>query len=114
MLIKRLVIAFSLMGSMALAGCATTPGSSVPTIDPAVISAVQKDAALVCGFIPTVETVVSIIASFVPGGSAAATIAGTVASAICNAVAPAKASMKRGDVAVPMVNGIPVKGYFTR
>src|SRR5258705_8265851 len=114
------------LASASLAGCATDPTTGTTTIDVAKVTSVeaevQKNAAIICGFVPTLGTVASVIASFV-GGGGVATIATQAANAICSAVVPAKAmmvrrpgnrlAMRRG-VAHPTVNGVPVEGYFIK
>jgi len=111
--------------SVSLGGCATDPTTGATTIDVAQITSieaeVQKNAAIICGFVPTIGTVASVIASLV-GGSAVTTLATQAANAICGAVTPAKAQamrmgtrrlvVRRGTA--PTVNGIPVEGYFIR
>lgn len=110
------------LSSASLVGCATNPVTGTQTIDVAQITAieaeVQKTTAIVCGFVPTVGTIAGVVASFVPGGAAATTLATQVANAICSAVGPAKMSghrrlaMRRGTA--PVVNGVPIEGYFIR
>lgn len=107
---RSLITGAAMLGALSLGACATTPGSSVPTIDPAVISQVQNTTAQVCGFVPTVQTVQSIAASFFTDGSLINSVVTQVENAICAAVKP-KASARR-MVSRPMVNGVPVEGYF--
>ena len=128
---QRNYIAFSLAVALAttsLVGCATSPTTGLPTIDPTLLATietqVQQDAAAVCGFIPTIGTIASIVASLIPGGSAVVTIASDVAGQICTAVTPVQAplaalgkrtvSRKTLGAALPSVNGVPIQGYFIK
>lgn len=114
-------IAIALVASFSLAGCAVDPVTGSTTIDVAKVTSVeadvQRNAAIICGFVPTLGTVGAVIASFV-GGAGIATIATQAANAICSAVAPAKAmghrrlAMRRGTA--PVANGVPVEGYFIK
>ncbi len=112
--------------SVSLGGCATNPVTGATTIDVAKVTTieadVQKNAAIICGFVPTIGTVTSIIASLV-GGGGIATLATQAANAICSAVTPAKAMMVRRSgnrmvmrrgAAPPAVNGVPIEGYFIK
>lgn len=111
----------AMLTSTSLAGCATDPVTGTTTIDVAKVSSieadVQKNAAIICGFVPTIGTVASVIASFA-GAGGIATIATQAANAICSAVVPAKMAghrrlaMRRGTA--PVVNGVPVEGYFIK
>lgn len=125
----RNYIALSLaaaLTSTSLVGCASDPTTGVPVIDNTQIAAdialVQKDAAILCGFIPTIGTVTSVIATFTGNGAEAA-MATQIAMAICNAVVPAKATAMRMPghrlaphryLGAPTVNGVPIEGYFVR
>jgi hypothetical protein len=108
---RKLVIALAVGASVALGGCATSP-SGQPTIDPSIQTQIQNGTAAACGFVPTITTVASILASFVGGGPIVGVVGSTI-KAICDAVAPPKASLKR-KFGKPMVNGVPVEGYFIR
>lgn len=111
---RKLSLAMGLMGSLALAGCATPGGGSttisIPSIDPAVIQQVQQTAVQVCGFLPAVETVAGIITSFTGGGIAVGAIT-AAANGICNAVT-AK-GVRRGGPA-PRYRGVRIQGRFVR
>lgn len=105
---KTLLIAPVLAGSLFLAGCNTTTDSANVA---AQIAAAQQTAAQICGYLPTVSTVTSILATFVPGASPINDVAVQVAQAICGAVT-AK-SVRRGGSA-PMVRGVVIHGRFVR
>jgi len=127
---RKNYIALALASSLLVAGCSTNPNTGLPTIDPTTLTTietqVQQDAAAVCGFVPTIGTIASIVASIIPGGSAVVQIASSVAQQICTAVAPVKASMMAvgtrrltprtfgGAAALPTVNGVPIQGYFIK
>lgn len=130
---RNILVVLACAAALALGGCGAgvtlpgigtigasvtpTPGTPTPvaSIDPT-IEAIQNTAAKVCGFVPTVSTVAGIVTSFVGGGPIAG-IVGSVATAICNAVVP-KSSLRRGGPRMlngtPVVNGVPVEGYFLR
>lgn len=117
-----LTLALVVAASLSLGACATNPSTGKPTIDPTQITdienQVQKGAAAVCGFVPTLGTVASIIATFT-GTSPIVGIVNQVVTSICNAVVPAKASLRRGAhrfgaTNAPTVNGVPIQGYFIR
>lgn len=97
--------------SIALGGCATTPGTISTTTSniSAVIAAVQQAAVASCAFLPTAATVTNIIGT-VAGVGAATTLATDIASQICSAVSAVKGG-KRGATA-PTVNGVAVHGRF--
>ena len=108
-------------GTLAGCGQATTTGSGTLSPTPSIIAAIQNDAVLACAFLPTAETVASIItAATGAAGSVAYTATTDVANAICGAVSAAPkpvppASGKRlGAVLVsgPKVNGVVIQGYL--
>src|SRR4051812_28437210 len=92
---RKSVIALGVAGVL-LGGCAS---NGRPSIEPeqitAVESQVQQTAAAVCGFIPTISTVVSILSTF-SNVSPVVGIVNQVAKSICDAVAPAKMMLRRG------------------
>lgn len=105
----RKVIA--LAAALALGGCASTGGvTPAPTDISAEISQVQKIAAQVCSFVPTIETVSGLITVFVPAAGVPTSIAGQIADAICAAVAPK--AMLAGSRAV--VRGVPISGKYVQ
>jgi phosphohistidine phosphatase SixA len=71
------------------------------------VVAVRETTVLLCGFLPTVETVVALIAVQNP---AIMTAAG-VARKICAAVSPTKGTMKT-NLKPPMVDGVVIEGEF--
>jgi len=118
------------LASASLAGCATDPVTGTTTIDVAKITSVeaevQKNAAIICGFVPTIGSVASVIASFA-GAGGIASLATQAANAICNAVVPAKMAghrrlaMRRGTAPVVCPVGasttaacVPIEGYFIK
>lgn len=109
-LLRRSLLALSLAAAIALAGCATPGGGpvTVPAIDPATITKIQDTAKQVCGFVPTINTVASIIATFT-GGGAIVDMVGRAATGICTAVTAKGA--KRGGA---RYRGVVIKGDFAR
>jgi hypothetical protein len=109
--LHNLSLACAISLSVALGGCATTPGTISTTTSniSAVIAAVQQAAVASCAFLPTAATVTNIIGA-AAGVGAATTLATDIASQICSAVSAVK-SGKRG-AAAPTVNGVAVHGRF--
>ena len=98
-----------LAGSVALslAGCSTLGTGGAPLDLTSFIAQVQATSSAVCSFLPTAETVASIIAT----GNPIVTTANAVANAICAAVAPAKAAGKL-RASQPAVAGVAIHGKF--
>jgi phosphohistidine phosphatase SixA len=71
------------------------------------VKAVRESTVLLCGFLPTVETVLALIAVQNP---AVMTAAG-IARKICEAVSPANGTMKT-NLRPPMVDGVVIEGEF--
>lgn len=114
----RLLAVAALCGTLALGACANAPGfgtvtpggQGTATTDP-VVSQIQDITAKVCSFVPTVNTVLGIVAQFTSAGPIAG-IAGEVANAVCNAINPKnRASRVSGP---PNVQGVPVRGYYIK
>jgi hypothetical protein len=128
---KKFFLVAGLASFAALGGCSST-GSLSSTVS-AFELAVQNDANVVCGFIPTVAT----IASLVPAAGAIVADAASIAQAACDAIkaAPPVAvasarlkSIKHGGqlgaavnvatVMMPQANGtsvpVAISGKFTR
>ena len=108
-----------LIGALALAGCASSGNVTIPnpfsttpiTVTPA---QVQAAAVSVCGFQPTIDSVVNVETN---NGQNAAT-AEAIAALICKAVAGGKHRVagRRLGAAVTKgyVNGVPISGSFVR
>lgn len=103
------------LGALALAGCASLPGQTsvgtTPTLPGTPAPEPSKVKRLVmqgCGFVPTIETIASIVTAspFVPA-------AGAVAESICQAVTNIPFADGPGDHK-PRVNGVVVQGYFLK
>lgn len=116
---KNLFIVAALCGSVALAGCASTGVTPVPGPRPittgninigATISAAEAAAVKACGFLPTEQTITSILATFVPSTAVPISIGNQIASMICNAVVPKASSRRR--LSMPIVNGVRIQGSF--
>ena len=126
---KNILLAAMLAPLVALGGCAGLTQANVNSTVAALEVAVQSDANLVCGFIPTIATV----AGFVPGAGVLAVDAASIAESICAAVAAAPAvavqvakskSLRMGGrlgsavnvatVIVPGVGPVSISGKFTR
>jgi hypothetical protein len=104
---RNLLIASTLASSLALGGCATGTSANIA----AEIAAVQQTATQICGYLPTVGTVTSILATFVPGAGPINDVALQVAQAICGAVTVKSA---RRGAGAPTVRGVAVHGRFVR
>lgn len=96
---KKLALALLIASTLSLGGCA---GTLPPTV-----ASIQQLAVSVCGFLPTVATVASIIAA----GNPLVATAEAIANAICNAVTPAKVSGRLRAVQ-PMVGGVVIHGRW--
>lgn len=121
MFIKKIVLAFGLAtAGLPMGGCSTlqqlaVPGAITKEIQP-VIDAAQQIAATACGFLPTVESIVNVLALNNPLLSTPE----QMANAFCAAVTPA--SIGRGQAAVSkagasgsgMVGGVAVTGKFIK
>ena len=94
--------------TLALAGCGTTTGVEVD----AKIKQVQEKTRFACSFVPTVETVAKIIATFT-GGASAVDAVGAAARGICAAVTTAPLAEGPGRH-VPTFNGVVIKGHRAR
>jgi len=109
-MLKRIAVLVACVGL--LNGCQALQSLGV---SPATITAIQQAAVSVCGFLPTVETVIGIVS----GGMSA--VPGQVANAICAAVAanqaPAGVTVGRVGATAPLsafVGNTQVKGVFVR
>jgi hypothetical protein len=77
---------------LALSGCNSVPGGGIL---PPNVQAIVTDAQNLCGFLPTAESVLSILGAFVPGVDTAESIAGAICQAV--AVIPKGAAMVGGQ-----------------
>ena len=102
----NIIRAAILSTTLAMGGCATMGGTPVDLTS--FVAQVQATTSAVCSFLPTAETVASIIAT----GNPIVTTAGAVASAICAAVAPAKVAGKLKRATAPTVAGVAIHGKF--
>lgn len=115
---RKTLTALALCSSIWLAGCASIPGMppslpipTSPVADQAVVLQVQTIAKQICSYVPTGETILSIIGTFTTIPFAG--LATTAADAICAAVN--KAGVNRsGKRTIPRVNGVAVRGRFER
>ena len=113
-------VAVAAVAAVSLGGCASV-GTSTPVIDNTQLTnienQIQQTTASVCGFVPTIGTIASIVTTFT-GGGAVVDLASQVANSICKAVVPVKAKLVKrhsyGAVAQPAVNGVKIEGYFIR
>jgi len=102
---RKFLMMIPLAATLSFSGCAT--------FDPAQVNAdiqkVQQIAITVCGFLPTVSTVVNIFAA-----NPLLNTAEMIAQAICSAVTPSAQLQARRRATVPNVGGVPVHGRFVR
>jgi hypothetical protein len=95
---KKLLLSSILAASLSLAGCNTVDLSTI-------IAQVQNSTVSLCGYVPTVETIVAIV-----GANDPTLVTGLqIADAICAAVKP-KATPDVSSGA--KVAGVVVKGHF--
>ena len=118
---KKILILAALGASLALGACAPQAvvsggpaggnvGGIPASLGDTTVAQIQDGAAKACGFVPTVQTIQGIAASFFTGGALINTIVSKVEDAICAAVTKKK-SARRG-ISGPEVNGVPIRGYF--
>lgn len=118
-MLKKIALACSLIGALALGACASTgiPATPGSNVDPTV-QAIQDAAIKACGFLPAVSTVSAIVSSFIPGAGGVNALVTQIAGSICNAVAPTgkTASLRRaGPPVVYTSNGpVAVNGTFVK
>lgn len=123
--IRNLLLVLFLAPALALGGCAG--GSATLQNDIALIeSQAQADAQVLCGFIPTVGTIASLIPGFGTAVASAATIATSVCAAVANApvVNPVTQSARLrtvggpdtqwGTARLPSGAAVPVVGHYVR
>jgi hypothetical protein len=123
---KNLVISAALLGAVSLGGCAGVTPASISAEVATYEAEVQADANLVCGFVPTVQTIVALIPGVGGVAPAAASVAEAVCAAIAAAPAPAVQSARLKSLAspglrvnvatviVPGVGPVAVSGTYTR
>jgi hypothetical protein len=85
-----------------------------PFVTPAQVQKASDIAVQTCGYLPAGETVVGLLATFVPGAGVVTSIVDQVARLICKTVTSKGA--RRGAVAghVPVVRGVAIHGHFVR
>lgn len=134
MKLKAYALALALVSGIGLGGCstitdpATGQTTQVPPNISEIIAQVQAACTTACKFIPTAGTIASIVSAGNPGVIGATAIADAICAAITKAapMAGRKGASVNGVVvngwrvsakfsgtnAVPMVNGVPIKGRF--
>lgn len=125
---KNILIAGALVSTAALGACSTLTPANLSATVAAYEAEVQADTNLVCGFIPTVGTILSLIPAIGTVEPAAAAIADALCTAISKAPVPvASARLKSLAAGVPATVGnltvsgigvksvtVPIVGTFTR
>lgn len=89
--------------TLPIAACTPQGGNA-----PLSVASVEQALANGCGYYVDAEVITNIIA----GGNPVLATANAIADAICAVVKPA-AGIKRGD-ALPVVNGVTIRGHFLR
>jgi outer membrane lipoprotein SlyB len=92
--------------AISMAGCAT-----LPTLPSAITNQVQAATVAACGFLPTISTVASILASFTGTSSVVSSIE-QAAAGICAGVT-AKGG-RLGARRAASFNGVRIEGHFVR
>lgn len=110
-MIRTLMIASALSSALLLSACATNPDGSVqlpsiPTLNSSQVSQIQSGVQTACSFVPTVQTIAAIVATFA-GANAVVDVAGTAIRGICAALT-AK-GVRRGTKA-PVYRGVVIRG----
>lgn len=108
---RKLLIASALSSALLVSACATNPDGSVslpaiPTLSSSQITQIQSGVATACSFVPTVQTVAAIIATFA-GASAVVDVAGSAIRGICAAIT-AKGARRGGPP--PVYRGVVIRG----
>lgn len=78
-MLKQLLLASTVVGSLALAGCGTTTGTTTLSEDQ--VSQIASLTKTACGFLPTAVSIANILA----GGSGLVTSGSQIADLICKA-----------------------------
>lgn len=104
-MLRKLMIGPVLAIALSLGACASGGGGGPIPAD--TVSQIQATARQVCGFVPTVSTVASVIATFT-GGGAIVDMVSQVANGICTAIS-AK-GVRRG--ATPKYRGVVIRGDY--
>lgn len=99
------VVACSTLG---LAACGTISAAQVASL----VQEVRNETLAVCSFVPTVQSVTTLIGAFVPGAGAGIGIANQIATAICKGAANSAAPRRAAGPASFLVQGIKVEGTF--
>jgi hypothetical protein len=96
---------FALVLALGVSGCATGKDPGIATAD--FLAKVRSTTEALCAFVPTAATVAGLF-------NVGFTAAGSVAAAICQAVlaAPRSGIGAKAKRSVPVVNGVPIRGYF--
>jgi hypothetical protein len=83
-----------------------------PFVTPEQIQKASDIAVQTCGYLPAVDTVTGLLATFVPGSAVLTNIASQVGHLICKTITSKGA--RRGAVAghVPVVRGVAIRGHF--
>lgn len=102
---RKILLSGALAAGFILSGCATTG-----TDQKAFIEQVRQAAVAVCGFLPTAQTVGSIILA----GNPAFVTASAIANAICAAVTAPEVKALGPRRAPPVVAGVVIHGEFIR
>ncbi len=109
---RKWLMSTALAGGLMVGGCTTTQVTNF-------LAQVQADAASVCLFVPTIDTVLAVATALgIPWGSIVGGAVSTVANAICSQVPPpASAAYRslnaRGGPAktIGIYNNVPINGW---
>lgn len=109
---KKVITAVAIAGTIALGGCAGLTPANLSATVAEYEAEVQSDTNLVCGFIPTVSAIISLIPAVGLVTPAAASIAEAICTAIGNAPVPSvqSAKLKSVTLGVPVSVTVPVPG----
>jgi len=117
-MLKKLFVVAALVGTLAVAGCKTTedsgnavPGNTVAEKTAAIIAEVQEKTRLGCKFVPTANTILSLLRVFGVGDYSSLT---AVAAEVCRVVgSPTTASARRSGKPKTL-HGVVIRGKFVR
>lgn len=116
-MLKKIVTVSVLVGALALAGCKTTDSGASPTTPPAgqqaaeIIGKVQEETRRICKFVPTAQTVASLLRVFGVGDVSGLL---AVAQEVCKVVGTPTNAASRRATGPKKLKGVEIRGTYAR